>query len=168
MANYIGFFDELFFIFLRWKIISRFWPAKKVIHRLRIGITCTARNRPIDSWQAGEGSDNNMQEKKMTNCPACQKPVLNEGQFTAFTQFNIRCPWCQATMTISVQPRIVAELVKAVPKGTPSTTPRFKLVGYVYPEDQSEESQSQSQSWVRYKQHNKERTTSAAGPSEPT
>ena len=83
-----------------------------------------------------------MQEKKMTNCPACQKPVLNEGQFTAFTQFNIRCPWCQATMTISVQPRIVAELVKAIPKGTPpGLPPRYKLVGYMYPEDQQPQTQ---------------------------
>ena len=81
----------------------------------------------------------------MTNCPACQKPVLNEGQFTAFTQFNIRCPWCQATMTISVQPRIVAELVKATAvqaKEAPATPSSYKLVGYVYPEDQQEESQS--------------------------
>lgn len=78
----------------------------------------------------------------MTNCPACQKPVLNEGQFTAFTQFHIRCPWCQATVSISVQPRIVAELVRTAPTARESSSApgmkRFKLVGYAYPEEQEE------------------------------
>lgn len=53
-----------------------------------------------------------MLEEKMTNCPRCQKPILNGGIFTAPAKFNIRCPWCQATLQINVQPKIITEVVK--------------------------------------------------------
>ena len=48
----------------------------------------------------------------MTNCPRCQKPILNEGVFTSPAKFNIRCPWCQATLEINILPRIVTEVIK--------------------------------------------------------
>ncbi len=96
-------------------------------------------------------------EKKMTNCPRCHKPVLNGGIFTSHAKFTIRCPWCQATLEINIQPKIVTEVVKigngqSHPTTTeeaivvkPETaqpeelfsTPKnsgFRLVGYLYPE----------------------------------
>ena len=51
-------------------------------------------------------------EKKMANCPKCQKPILNEGIFTASVRFNMRCAWCQSTLEINVQPKIVTEVIK--------------------------------------------------------
>lgn len=48
----------------------------------------------------------------MTNCPKCGKPILNGGLFTSPAKFNIKCPWCQATLQINIQPRIVTEVVK--------------------------------------------------------
>lgn len=52
-----------------------------------------------------------MNEKKVTHCPKCQKPAINSGQFIGSAQFNIKCPWCQAVIRITVQPKIVAEVV---------------------------------------------------------
>lgn len=51
-------------------------------------------------------------EKKMTNCPRCHKPILNGGIFTSHAKFTIRCPWCQATLEINIQPKIVTEVIK--------------------------------------------------------
>lgn len=51
-------------------------------------------------------------EEKMTNCPKCGKPILNGGLFTSPAKFNIRCPWCQATLQINIQPKIVTEVIK--------------------------------------------------------
>jgi phage FluMu protein Com len=51
-------------------------------------------------------------EDKMTNCPACGKPVLNEGQFTSFLQFNLKCPWCQTMLKVTVQPKVTALIVR--------------------------------------------------------
>lgn len=48
----------------------------------------------------------------MTNCPRCSKPILNGGIFTSHAKFTIRCPWCQATLEINIQPRIVTEVIK--------------------------------------------------------
>ncbi|MBI2607554.1 MAG: hypothetical protein HYW51_01890 [Candidatus Doudnabacteria bacterium] len=48
----------------------------------------------------------------MTNCPKCGKPILNGGLFTSPAKFNIKCPWCQATLQINIQPRIVTEVIK--------------------------------------------------------
>lgn len=100
-------------------------------------------------------------EKKMTNCPKCQKPILNGGVFTSHAKFTMRCPWCQATLEIHVQPKIITEVVKLgngeslKPPGTGNLeedslslqTPEeieglfgrskaqgFRLVGYLYPE----------------------------------
>lgn len=100
-------------------------------------------------------------EKKMTNCPRCGKPILNGGIFTSHARFTLRCPWCQATLEIHIQPKIVTEVVKLgngepykAPTG-PAPTERtapildesgleglfdrpkaqgFRLVGYLYPE----------------------------------
>jgi len=105
------------------------------------------------------------EEKKMTNCPKCQKPVLNEGVFTSAARFNMRCPWCQATLEINVKPKIITEVIKLANgdpyrptpnQGTqppiafgkepirglggetaqPQEGPRFKLVGYLYQDDE--------------------------------
>lgn len=105
------------------------------------------------------------EEKKMTNCPKCGKPILNEGVFTSAARFNMRCPWCQATLEINVKPKIITEVIKLAngepvirpaPSGqavasSPNQAsfglnqitdgnnqpekPRFKLVGYLYPDD---------------------------------
>lgn len=48
----------------------------------------------------------------MTNCPKCQRPILNEGIFTSPAKFNMRCPWCQATLEVNIQPKIVTEVIK--------------------------------------------------------
>lgn len=53
-----------------------------------------------------------MLEEKMTNCPKCNRPILNGGLFTSPARFTIRCPWCQATLQINIQPKIVTEVVK--------------------------------------------------------
>ncbi|PIR41162.1 MAG: hypothetical protein COV31_01990 [Candidatus Yanofskybacteria bacterium CG10_big_fil_rev_8_21_14_0_10_46_23] len=44
---------------------------------------------------------------KMSNCPSCHKPVLNQGMFSAMATFHMRCPWCQTNLHIEVQPKIV-------------------------------------------------------------
>ncbi len=70
-----------------------------------------------------------MSEEKMTNCPKCQKPILNGGLFTSPAKFTIRCPWCQATLQINIQPKIVTEVIKlgngdvAPPPETQKTQP---------------------------------------------
>ena len=46
----------------------------------------------------------------MTHCPKCHKPLLNGAQFSGTAQFNLRCPWCQAIVTVSVQQQILANL----------------------------------------------------------
>lgn len=48
----------------------------------------------------------------MTNCPKCNRPILNGGLFTSPARFTIRCPWCQATLQINIQPKIVTEVMK--------------------------------------------------------
>jgi len=48
----------------------------------------------------------------MTNCPKCGKPILNGGIFTSHARFTIRCPWCQSTLQINIQPKIVTEVIK--------------------------------------------------------
>jgi DNA-directed RNA polymerase subunit RPC12/RpoP len=53
-----------------------------------------------------------MSEEKMTNCPKCGKPILNGGHFTSHARFNIRCPWCQSTLMINIQPKIITEVIK--------------------------------------------------------
>lgn len=90
----------------------------------------------------------------MTNCPKCQKPILNEGVFTSAASFNMRCPWCQATLGINVKPKIVTEVIKLAngdpyrpaPSGNqnneaqiqdPFKKPQFRLVGYLYPADET-------------------------------
>lgn len=50
-------------------------------------------------------------EKKVTHCPKCQKPTMNGGQFMGAAQFKIKCPWCQAVLRITVQPKITAEIL---------------------------------------------------------
>lgn len=47
----------------------------------------------------------------MTNCPNCQKPVICEGHFTPITNFNIRCSWCQSDLKISIEPKIIVQLI---------------------------------------------------------
>jgi endogenous inhibitor of DNA gyrase (YacG/DUF329 family) len=51
-----------------------------------------------------------MTEEKMTNCPKCGKPILNGGVFTAPTRFNIRCPWCQSRLQITVHSKLVSKI----------------------------------------------------------
>ena len=92
-----------------------------------------------------------MTEEKMTNCPRCQKPILNGGVFAAPARFNIRCPWCQATLQVNIQTRITTEVVKiggmdpAKEFGKPENPnpsgdyfdggdKPIKLTGYLYPE----------------------------------
>jgi len=55
-----------------------------------------------------------MTEKKVTHCPKCQKPTMNGGQFMGAAQFKIKCPWCQAVLRITVQPKITAEIITGV------------------------------------------------------
>lgn len=95
-------------------------------------------------------------EKKMTNCPRCNKPILNGGSFTSHAKFTIRCPWCQATLEINVQPKIITEVIKLgngtnsgdfeirTPQSSEkrefeklfehSQTHAYRLIGYLYPE----------------------------------
>jgi len=54
----------------------------------------------------------NPQEKKMTHCPECNKPVLNNGQFSTPVTFSIRCPWCQSNLKVSVQIKVITELAE--------------------------------------------------------
>lgn len=98
----------------------------------------------------------------MTHCPKCHKPVLNAGQFWGCAQFTIKCPWCQAVLTLSVQQQVSAKLkIPEQPGGyqqqpeyaaaahddsgfeTPmpsssrnagSDQDGFKVVGYIYPQ----------------------------------
>ena len=95
-----------------------------------------------------------MFEEKMTNCPHCRKPILNGGVFTSPAKFTIRCPWCQATLAITIMPKIIAEVIKLDHEdvrqaesgfgdgklGSNKETvhasdavPGFKVVGYMYP-----------------------------------
>lgn len=68
-----------------------------------------------------------MAEEKMTNCPKCGKPILNGGLFTSPAKFNIKCPWCQATLQINVQPKIVTEVVKLANGDTPKQAEKPKI-----------------------------------------
>jgi len=97
-------------------------------------------------------------EKKMTNCPECNKPILNGGVFPSHAKFSMRCPWCQATLEINIQPRILTELIRPGSKKTEETplakldesgefteteglkeAPKtYRLVGHVYPESKDE------------------------------
>lgn len=94
-------------------------------------------------------------EKKMTNCPNCNKPILNGGVFPSHAKFSMRCPWCHATLEVSIQPRILTELIKTAQKDkelTPLATvdekneeqnfqkpfekaKTYRLVGHVFPEE---------------------------------
>ncbi|MDP4000623.1 MAG: hypothetical protein Q8P83_00025 [bacterium] len=69
-----------------------------------------------------------MAEEKMTNCPKCGKPILNGGLFTSPAKFNIKCPWCQATLQINIQPRIVTEVIKLANGDTPKIGDQMKHV----------------------------------------
>lgn len=53
-------------------------------------------------------------DKKMTNCPKCSKPILNGGMFTSTARFNMRCPWCQTTLEVIIQPKITTGIVRTV------------------------------------------------------
>jgi hypothetical protein len=86
-----------------------------------------------------------MFEEKMTNCPKCGKPILNGGLFTSHARFNIRCPWCQSTLMINIQPKIVTEVIKigngndmmTDPSGLDSENSdqrKIRLEGYYYPD----------------------------------
>ena len=57
-----------------------------------------------------------MYNTKTANCTNCNKPILNEGQFFSFLQFSMRCPWCQSTLHIAVQPKIIVQSVINVRK----------------------------------------------------
>jgi hypothetical protein len=50
-----------------------------------------------------------MMQEKMGHCPLCHKPVLNEGMFTSFASFGMRCPWCQAGLRITIQPSVIVQ-----------------------------------------------------------
>jgi phage FluMu protein Com len=52
-----------------------------------------------------------MTEYKMTNCPECQKPILNGGVFNSTAQFKMKCPWCKVTLSVMVKSKIVAEVI---------------------------------------------------------
>ena len=56
----------------------------------------------------------------MTHCPKCHKPILNGGLFTSAAKFKMRCPWCQATLQVDVQPKIVTRVAKLA-NGEPLT-----------------------------------------------
>ncbi len=56
-----------------------------------------------------------MSENKMTHCPKCHKPLLNGAQFSGAAQFNLRCPWCQAIVTVTVQQQILTNLKTSDP-----------------------------------------------------
>lgn len=49
---------------------------------------------------------------KVTHCPGCHKPALNNGQFFGSAQFKIKCSWCSSTLLVKVQPKVTAELVE--------------------------------------------------------
>lgn len=66
-------------------------------------------------------------EKKVSHCPSCQKPVLNNGQFASPVTFSIRCPWCQQNLKITVQVRIVTELAAPDPIPAPELTDAAKV-----------------------------------------
>lgn len=62
----------------------------------------------IDSCMSG-----GLSIEKVSHCPECQKPLISGGQFTGSAEFNMRCPWCQATVEVSIQPRINVRAIKA-------------------------------------------------------
>ena len=64
--------------------------------------------------------DNN----KMTHCPKCRKPLLNGAKFMGNAQFNLRCPWCQSIVTVTVQQQIFANL-KTPDVATPAESPEL-------------------------------------------
>lgn len=99
-------------------------------------------------------------EKKIGHCPKCQKPIFNGGIFMAAAQFKMRCSWCQTTLDVHVQPRVVVqqsapdsaisnfghdknshdqnglnETEMAPLAKTASGLPGLKLIGYLYSED---------------------------------
>ena len=76
-----------------------------------------------------------MNETKMTHCPKCHKPLLNGAKFLGNAQFNLRCPWCQAVVTVTVQQQIVANLRAA--EGQPPVSPELKDF-YASPSQESE------------------------------
>jgi hypothetical protein len=111
-------------------------------------------------------------DKKMSHCPGCNKPVMNNGQFIGPAQFRIRCPWCQENLLVTVQTKITVEAIASHPDhatteirtepivNTETTVSKaseaqssinepvappfkvslgkgMKLVGYVYPDNQS-------------------------------
>jgi hypothetical protein len=51
-----------------------------------------------------------MSDGKLTHCPKCHKPLLNGARFFGNAQFNLRCPWCQSVVTVTVQQQISANL----------------------------------------------------------
>lgn len=52
----------------------------------------------------------NASPQSMTHCPKCSKPLLNGGQFSGWAEFSMRCPWCQAIVVVSIQPKITTTL----------------------------------------------------------
>ena len=104
----------------------------------------------------------------MTHCPKCRKPLLNGARFSGNAQFNLRCPWCQVVVTVTVQQQILANLRVAegqspVPPelkdfyGTPeqpagqvqvsgtlqsAAGEGFKVVGFLYPQGGEEHTPS--------------------------
>ena len=49
-------------------------------------------------------------QNRMTHCPKCSKPLLNSGQFWGWAEFCLRCPWCQASVEVAIQPKITVSL----------------------------------------------------------
>lgn len=48
----------------------------------------------------------------MTNCPNCHKPLMSDGHFSSFAQFKMKCPACQSLLLVTVQPKIVTQLLE--------------------------------------------------------
>jgi phage FluMu protein Com len=98
--------------------------------------------------------------EKVSHCPNCQKIILTGGQFTGSAEFNIRCPWCQTNIEISIQPKIMTRAVKSSSvdqtayvdsspiaknqsvegrRDSRVTDGGMRIVGYLYPEEKQTE-----------------------------